>query len=105
MALFLISELAVRAYSVEQSYVMSQCDWSKMTRVEIDQIRLELSHKIGLTRLDPKLGWISSPGFDQFIDCPGWRHSKLSVTSRGFRSNGVGSPFSGETIDPSGVSS
>lgn len=101
--LLLVSELAARIFTVEQSCVSTRCDWRPLTALQIADIRFELSHKIGLTKPDPILGWTQTPGFDGIIDDPGWRQSRLSITSRGFRSNGVRIRTNGDTPAPDGI--
>jgi hypothetical protein len=101
--LVFFSELALRAFAFEQSCANFQCDWSKITRLRIDEIRLEAAQKIGFTTPDPELGWVLTPGFNQIIDDPAWRRSTLSITSHGFRSNGANSRSSEDAIDPRGL--
>jgi hypothetical protein len=101
-ALLLLSELAARILTVKQSCMSSQCDWSKLAQLKIAEIRFELSHKVGLTTPNAELGWVPTPGFDQIINDANWRHSRLTITSQGFRYNGA-ITRSGDTTDPNGI--
>ena len=61
------------------------CDFSSLRAFTIADP--EISRNYGFSRFDGSLGHVPNEGFDAVIDIPGWKNSKITIDSRGFRSN------------------
>lgn len=80
-------ESLARLYVTFKSCLQDRCDYTSLTHLKVRDSKKFRSEYIGLSRLDPSLGYVPNPGFKGIIDAPGWNHSLVSINKDGFRSN------------------
>ncbi|HNP62259.1 MAG TPA: hypothetical protein PKM72_15535, partial [Nitrospirales bacterium] len=80
--IFVLAEIGLRAYSTLKSCLMEQCDGSLFTRFNL----FHENKMIGLSTLDPLLGYKPNPGFRGLIHHPPyWDNVYVSIDRHGFR--------------------
>jgi hypothetical protein len=92
-------EFASRTAITTVSCLKSTCDFKYVGTITLYDAPLK-SHSIGLSRLDPLLGYVPREGFSETITYPGSGANSVNVTilENGFRSNDNNNDFGGASI-------
>lgn len=82
------AEITSRLATTAKSCFKSTCNFKYVLNMKLYDAPPK-SYYIGLSRLDPLLGYVPSAGFSQIIDYPanGWNNAKVTILENGFRSN------------------
>lgn len=97
LALLLLAELAARGIALYRSCQVAACDAGFLTSLRIERHTLQ-SWNIGISRFDGQLGYVPQEGFDKVISKSGWKRCRVTIDSRGFRSNDNAGDLAGKRI-------
>ena len=79
---FVIAEVGARTYSTLKTCLSGECDEFLFTRINL----FHENKMVGLSVIDPLLGYKPNPGFNGIIHHPpGWHNVYVSIDQHGFR--------------------
>jgi lysophospholipase L1-like esterase len=78
-------EAAGRAWLTFRNCEQGLCGTELFEKLQINKI--DRSSSVGLSKLDPVLGYLPKEDFSQNIALPSWNNAKLTIDAQGFRAN------------------
>jgi hypothetical protein len=64
------------------------CDHRWVSQLQVRSLAERAGRKVGLSAIDPVLGYVPAPGFDDVLQSYEWRSKRVTIGPEGFRDNG-----------------